>query len=181
MRAPCPLSSPIGHSPASRPPVRARAGAHLGGSPPPDPAPWGLDPPWRLPFSSLRTAATVPLQPISSGESPRFCLAMSTWSPTTERGKGKIWGGGRVRGWPAECTCPTLQHQARRWPQYNKHRQKVPGGRTREVALDPEDLYGHSGQKPRARQQPARTERGPSPAWWGRSPGSCSYLTGSPR
>jgi len=41
---------------------------------------------------------------------------------------------------------------------------KVPGERTREVTLDPGDLCGHSGQKPRARPEPVRTGRGPSPA-----------------
>jgi hypothetical protein len=42
----------------------------------------------------------------------------------------------------------------------------------REVALDPGDLCGHSGQGTRARPEPARTGRGPSPARCGRSPGS---------
>jgi len=46
--------------------------------------------------------------------------------------------------------------------QGNEHRWIVPGGRTR--ALDPGDLCGHSGQKTRARREPARTGRGPSPA-----------------
>jgi hypothetical protein len=41
---------------------------------------------------------------------------------------------------------------------------KVPGKRTREVALDPGDLCRHSGQRPRAKPKPARTGRGPSPA-----------------
>src|SRR5271165_3532722 len=54
------------------------------------PAPWGLDPPWRPPFSSLRAAAAiVPLHPISSGDSPRFGLTMSTWSTTTRTGKAR--------------------------------------------------------------------------------------------
>jgi hypothetical protein len=65
-------------------------------------APWGLDLPWRLPFSSLRTAAAiVPSHPISSSDSPRCWLAMSTWSPATEPGKDKSRGEGRVRRWPA--------------------------------------------------------------------------------
>lgn len=33
----------------------------------------------------------------------------------------------------------------------------MPGECTREATLDPGDLYGHSGQKPRARPEPART------------------------
>ena len=43
----------------------------------------------------------------------------------------------------------------------------MPGERTREVTLDPG--AGPSGQKPRARPEPARTRRGPSPARRGRS------------
>ena len=43
----------------------------------------------------------------------------------------------QIRGWPAECTCPPLQHQARPCPQDNKHRRKSAGQRTREVTLDP--------------------------------------------
>ena len=37
---------------------------------------------------------------------------------------------------------------------------KMPGQRTREVTLDPGDLCGHSGQKPRGRGEPARTDAG---------------------
>ncbi len=47
----------------------------------------------------------------------------------------------------------------------------MPGERTREVTLDPGDLCGHSGQKPRGRGEPARTGRGPSPALCTPSPG----------
>ena len=39
----------------------------------------------------------------------------------------------------------------------------------RQVTLDAGELYGHSGQRPRARPEPARTGRGPSPAWCGGS------------
>jgi len=46
---------------------------------------------------------------------------------------------------------------------------KVPSERKREVTLDPGDLCGHSGQRPRVRREPARTGRGPSPAPCGRS------------
>jgi len=49
---------------------------------------------------------------------------------------------------------------------------KSPGERTREVTLDTRSLYGHSGQKPKAAREAARTGRGPSPARCGRSPGS---------
>jgi len=38
--------------------------------------------------------------------------------------------------------------------------------------LDTRSLYGHSGQKPKAAREAARTGRGPSPARCGRSPGS---------
>jgi len=44
---------------------------------------------------------------------------------------------------------------------------EVPGRGTRDVTLDPGDHFGHSGQKPRARPEPARTGRGPSPAQCG--------------
>ena len=47
----------------------------------------------------------------------------------------------------------------------------MPGLRTREVAC-PWSLCGHSGQKTRARREPARTGRGPSPARSGPSRGS---------
>jgi hypothetical protein len=56
----------------------------------------------------------------------------------------------------------------------NEHRWNVPGERTREVTLDPGDLCGHSGQKTRARPEPARTGRGPSPA-------SCKVRSRRPR
>ncbi len=72
-------------------------------------------------------------------------------------------GGACGRGWPAERTCPPLQSQARPCSQDNRNRRKSAGQRTREVTLDP-GACGHSGQKPRARPEPARTGRGPSPA-----------------
>ena len=55
----------------------------------------------------------------------------------------ETWHGrGQIRGWPAECTCPPLQPQARLCPQGNLHRCKDTGQRTREVpplrlALEP--------------------------------------------
>ena len=48
---------------------------------------------------------------------------------------------------------------------------KEPRERTRKVTLDP-GACGHSGQKTRARREPARTGRRPSPARYARSRGS---------
>ena len=89
MRAPWPLSSPIG---AARPvamPGRACDGANLVARRHRT-LPLGDLIPVAIPFSSLRTAAAiVPLHPISSGESPRFRLTLSTWSTTLAQGEGQ--------------------------------------------------------------------------------------------
>ena len=77
----------------------------------------------------------------------------------------------QIRGWPAECTCPPLQPQARLCPQDNQHSRNAPVQRTREVTLDP----GASAATPvrtKGQAEPARTGRGPSPAQCGRSRGS---------
>src|ERR1039458_2685567 len=85
---------------------------------------------------------------------------------TAHGGKWKSWPGsdpGMARGVyvsapPASSVTVTVGQRA-------PH--KVPTERTREVTLDTGGLCGHSGQKPRARPEPARTGRGPSPATCG--------------
>ena len=52
----------------------------------------------------------------------------------------------------------------------NEHRWKVPGERTREARLIPEPLSAPRSED-KARREPARTGRGPYPAWSGRSRG----------
>jgi hypothetical protein len=62
-------------------------------------------------------------------------------------------GRGSDPGWPAECTCLPLE----------------PSSHHAKSRLTLESLWGHSGQRPRAKRQPAWTGRGPSPARYGRS------------
>jgi hypothetical protein len=75
------------------------------------------------------------------------------------RVREETWHGrGQIGNGPLSVRLRPLQPQARLWPQDNQHRRKDTDQRTHEVALDPGDHYGHSGQKPRVRRSlPGRT------------------------
>jgi hypothetical protein len=81
----------------------------------------------------------------------------------TRPGKIQSRGEGRGRGWPAQCPgVPSTVKGTRRSflkPLRRKH--------LRDPPLERRSLCTPSSQKPRARHEPARTGRGPSPAMCG--------------
>jgi hypothetical protein len=75
------------------------------------------------------------------------------------RVREETWHGrGQIREWPAECTCPPPPAPSATVAAGQPAQAESTDQRTHEVALDPGDHYGHSGQKPRVRRSlPGRT------------------------
>jgi len=116
---------------ASASPVCERRASRLAQSGrPPESQPKYRQRPVRTPGATLRSPCQQPAARILRRDRTRATGTRLSY-------RRDRYGRGHIREWPAECTCPPLQPQARLCPQDNQHRWKGTGQRTREVTLDP--------------------------------------------
>jgi len=128
------------------------------GLPPRTPRLWARPPlVFDHPAAWRGTRQEFPVHPVSNGDSPHTnTMPSMPRVKITTGGRCNSPGWARIRGWPAECTCPPLRPK-RDCSRRPTSTGESAGERTREVTLDP----GASTDTPARRQGPGGSLPGP--------------------